>query len=283
MTLRCAPVSGKGRCVVEARDELAVDRVADADRLLLDRALAEDERELHPQQLVEDEPAASAALRVHRFGCVDRPERLLPTLQVQPLQHRVGHRIGDPPWAAPRERGLDPARDLPRREARLLGLRVHGHDPAGAVADEVDHRVGHGEPAAVRLGPPEERNLQAGVELSLPPRLVEEHEPEPPRLVARLDRDHLLAGASRRLVRRSDRDEDERLLTVAQVPDAGFVRAVDPTARVVGEKVEHGRHAELFEPVCLLGADPLQRGDRDRVQIAQREGRWVRGHRCAGA
>ena len=198
---------------------------------LLERALALHERELHPQQLVEDEPAAGA--RVARPSIRARGSPRAPargSTRRSRCSTAVGHRIGD---ARGRHRAsalLDQPGDLPRREAGLLGLRVHRHDPAGAVADEVDHRVGHGEPAAVRLGPPEERNLQAGVELSLPPRLVEEHEPEPARLVARLDCDHLLAGASRRLVRRSDRDEDERLLTVAQVSDAGFVRCGRPSA-----------------------------------------------------
>ena len=145
---------------MEAGDEPTVDHVGDAERLLLDRPLAQHERELHPQQLVEHEPAPRGALRVHRLGSVDRPKRVLPTLEVEPLQHRCRHRIGDATHAAARERRLHPTRDLPCRQPGLLRLWVHRHDAPGAIADEVDDRIRHGEPPSVRLDPTEERDLE---------------------------------------------------------------------------------------------------------------------------
>ncbi len=106
--------------LVKADDELAVDHVADADGFLLERPLAQHERELHPQQLVEHEPAAGDALRVHGFGRVDRAQGPLTALELQSTHHARWHRVGDAPRSTARQRRLDPARDLPRRQSRLL-------------------------------------------------------------------------------------------------------------------------------------------------------------------
>ena len=65
--------------------------------------------------------------------------------------------------AAPRaalEGVLDPAGELPRRELDLLALRVDRHDAPGAVADQVDDRVGHLQPTSVRVDLAEQRDLR---------------------------------------------------------------------------------------------------------------------------
>ena len=79
----------------------------------------------------------------HRLGGVDAGERLGPGHQVVAVEHPVGHGIGQTPAGRPPQGLGHPVADLPGGQARLLGLRVDGHDAPGAVADEVDDRVGH--------------------------------------------------------------------------------------------------------------------------------------------
>ena len=73
-----------------------------APRRALEVALSLDEGELHPQQLVEDEPAAGHLLVGHRVGRVDTGEGLGAAHQVVAVEHPVGHRVGQPARAARR-------------------------------------------------------------------------------------------------------------------------------------------------------------------------------------
>ena len=164
--------------LVEAADELALRLMADAARRPLVGPLAHHEHDLDAQELVEREPPASGLLLGHRLRQVDAEERLLPADQAVPTTHVLGKRIEHAANAAPLERVLDPVGDLPRGELRLLALRIDRHDAAGAIADEIDDRVGHLQSAAIGLGPAEQRHRHVRLELPLAPRLVEEHDRE---------------------------------------------------------------------------------------------------------
>mgnify|MGYP006899820422 CR=1 FL=1 len=84
------------------------------------------------------------------------------------------HRVGDPPFATAAQRLLDPAGELPGVELGLLALRVDRHDATGPVADQVDDRVRHLQPAAVGVGLALEGDLQRLFQLPLRLRLGEE-------------------------------------------------------------------------------------------------------------
>ena len=82
--------------------------------------------------------------------------------EAEPLAHRRGHRVGD---AALARSGASASSTQPAisqvSSCGLLALRVDRHDPAGAVADQVDDRVRHLQPAPVRVGLAEQGDLQA--------------------------------------------------------------------------------------------------------------------------
>ena len=249
--------------VAQPVDQLAGDVVADAQRLALERPLAHDQHGLHPQQLVERQPSASPCLVGHRLGQVDEPQRVGAIEQAQPLLHRPRHRVGDAPSRAALERVLDEAGDLPRGERHLLALRVDRHDAAGAVADEVDDRVGHLQPAAVHLGLAEQRDVQPFVQLLLAPWLVEEGDGEPAAAVADHRGDHRLAVAGDPLGDAAHGDEHQRLLARLEVAHPRLVGAVDPTPRVEGQEVEDRRDAERLQRRLLALADTAQPFDAD--------------------
>ncbi len=184
--------------LVEARDELAVDHVADADGLLLERPLAQHERELHAQQLVEHQtPAGDALARPSTRACGSSatPARGSRAAAAAPHPRAPDRRcpaVGSAPSAVSTHPAISHV-----VSPGLLRLRVDGDDPPGPVADEVDDGVRHRAGGPGTLGLAEQRHLEAGLQLPLPPGLVEEDDPEPARLVAGLDGDHHLAGAGR--------------------------------------------------------------------------------------
>ena len=139
------------RCV-EPLHQLAPDGVAEALRRPLELTFAQHEDELYPQQLVEREPPASCLLLAHRLGGMDRAERLLASHEFEPVEDRIGDGVCDPAIAASPQRLLDPAGQLPGVELRLLALGIDGHDPAGAVTDQVDDRIRHLQPTPVGVG-----------------------------------------------------------------------------------------------------------------------------------
>ena len=99
---------------VEAPHELAADLVRDARAVALERALAQHQHQLDPQQLVERQPAPGLLLVAHRLGQVDLRERHAAVDEREPLRTALGHRVGDAALVAAPQRLLDQAGDLPR-------------------------------------------------------------------------------------------------------------------------------------------------------------------------
>ena len=126
---------------METRHQLAAHLVRDPRGTAFECSLSQHERELQAEQLVEDEPAPGLVLLMHRLGMVDAAECRGAVDEVEPIEHRRGHRVGE--LAGALEHLIEPACDVPRVEARLVRLRIDGDELAGAVADEVDHRVRH--------------------------------------------------------------------------------------------------------------------------------------------
>ena len=262
----------------EPLDELAGRGVGDAALLALQAPLAQDEGELHAQQLVEREAVPGDLLLPHRLREVDATQRRRPVGEAVLGAKVVGQRVGDAPLGAAAQRLLHPAGELPRRELRLLALGVDRDDPPGAVADEVDDRVRHLEPAPVGVGLAEEGDLQALGQLALAPRLVEEHDVHPARVVADRDVHHAPPVAGPARARRAHGRQHERLLARDQVGDARLAGAVDPATGVRGDEVEHRLDADLLERRLLLRPDPTQALDGDRRQVAERDRLGHRRH-----
>ena len=86
------------------------------------------------------------------------------------------HGLGE--LAGTLEHLVEPPRDVPRVDARLVGLRVDRDELAGAVADEVDDGVRHLLATLVHVELAEHEHLHPRPQLPLPPRLVEEREPQ---------------------------------------------------------------------------------------------------------
>ncbi len=253
----------------QAADELAADRVADALRLALERALAHDEHGLHAQQLVEGETSARHFLLRVGLGEVDADERLVARHHAEAAHHRGRQRVGESARLAAVQRVRHPAGDLPCAERGLLALRIDRHDLAGAVADEVDDGVGELQTAAVHLRLAEQSDLQAFAELPLAPRLVEEHDVHASAAVAHDRFDDAAPVAADSLGDAAHRDEHECFHSRQQIAHPALVGAVDPPAGIRGEQIEHAVHAHLVQRRELLVADALQPFDADLGQLAQ--------------
>jgi hypothetical protein len=129
--------------------------------------------------------------------------------------------------------------------------------------------VGHLQPAAVHLGLPEERYLQALAQLLLAPRLVEEDHVETAAAVAHHGLDDGPTVAPDALGDGADSHQHQRLASGLQVADPALVGAIHPAPRVRGEQVEHVLDAHLAQRCELLVAHPLQPIDPDRGQVAK--------------
>ena len=165
--------------------------VRDAGGGTLHLLLASHQRELDPEEFVEHQPVAGPLDVAEVLRGVDAPHRRPARLEVPALEDGRRHRVGDATGPAPAQRLRHPPGDLPRGEPGRVGLRVDRHDPAGAVAHEVDHRVRHLALALEQLHPAEHRHVhRGGAELALPPRLVEERAAETAAVVAHLGTHH---------------------------------------------------------------------------------------------
>ena len=253
--------------VVEAVHELAVDRVTDALCLALQRALAHHQRELQPQQLVEHEALARRLSRAHRLRRVHLVERPRAVDDIETVAPFARQRVGQ--LARPSQRLLHPATQLPGREAGLVRLGVDGHDAPGAVADEVDDRVGHLPPSPVGLELAEEHGVGALLQLLGAPRLVEERAAQIAGAIEHVDLDEgaALPGASR--LNPLHHREHHGLVADLEVLDGGLLRTVEVTARVVGDQVEDGRDLHRLQRLDLLGPDAVEHRDRQLGQLAQ--------------
>ena len=259
--------------------------VADRLRLTFERALAHHQDRLHPQQLVERQSPPRHFLLAHRLGHVDCAERVLAVDEAVAATHLERQRIGDAACRATLQRILDPAGDLPRAERGLLTLRVDRHDLAGAIADHVDDRVGHLQPAAVHVGLAEQRDLQALAQLLLAPGLVEEHHVQSTGAVADHGLDHRAPVAGDPLGDAAYGHQHQRLDAGREVTDARLVGAIHPPARVRGEQIEHGFDTDLTQRCELLLPHSLEPFDGDAAEGAQRQRPGVvgpRAGRCAG-
>ena len=136
---------------VEPADELATGLVTDADGVALHRPFAHHEHQLDPQQLVERQTAPGPLLVVERLGQVDVVQRGAAVDQPEAATDGPRDGVVHAPLPGALEGVLDPSGKLPRVELGLLALRIDRDDAPRAVADQVDDRVGHLQPAAVRV------------------------------------------------------------------------------------------------------------------------------------
>ena len=162
----------------EAVGEFTGDLVGDTRRLPLDTALATNQFELHPQQFVEHEPPTSLAHLRHRLRLMDTEQRRRPVDEIEPVKHRLRHRIIKTPRAASVHRLLNKHDEITSQQARLLRLGVNRNDPTGLVADQIHNRAGHLPLAPIQLTLAVHHQGHAGCQLFLPPALVEEREPQ---------------------------------------------------------------------------------------------------------
>ena len=155
---------GKREAVAEATEQLTVNLVADPDGVPFDRSLAHHQDHLQAKQLVEGQaPPGELAVGqgIRGVDLVQGPVASRAGFRRQ--RHGSGQRIRE--GAGPPQGLRHPVTDLPAAHARLLRLRVHRDDPAGAVPDQVDHRIRHPGPAPEALHLAEHHDLGAFAQL----------------------------------------------------------------------------------------------------------------------
>jgi hypothetical protein len=257
----------EGQLGMEATHEVALYDVTDALGLALGGPLAQDQRQLQAEQLVEHQPSASGLGGGHRLGSVDAVERLGPFHQSQALPPTSGQRFGERSGAL---QGLrHPAAYLPGHQPRDLRLGVDGHDAAGAVPHQVDDRVGHLAPAPVRLDLAEQHRLGAHRQLAGSPRLVEEDGPEVAGPVGQVDLHQrpTLAGAAGAHLPHPG--QHQSLVPRSKIAQAGLAGPVEVAPRIVRQQVQHGVDPDGGQGFGLLGPDPGQLPDGDVGQLGQ--------------
>ncbi len=156
---RAELIGGQGeRQLGEERvDQPTVDNVADPRLLRRQRPLAGDQSDLHPQELVEHEPAVRGALFDHRIGTVDGPHRDGAADEIMPVEQRLVDGVGEPARRALGERLTDECSQLPGEDFRFARLRIDRQDHAGLVvgdagaAEHIDDRHRHLSFAAVHV------------------------------------------------------------------------------------------------------------------------------------
>ena len=160
---RCAPVSSNGRAAVQP---LGRARRRPSWRMPRD---SRSSARLRSTSTVWTRSSSSNASRRRacslsrdRLGQVDAVERRRAVDAARSAgARRRRERVGDAPRAAACASASSTQPAISHVDQRgLLALRVDRHDATGAVADEVDDRVGHLQPAAVHLGLAEQRDLQ---------------------------------------------------------------------------------------------------------------------------
>ena len=239
----------------------------------LEGAPAQHQRQLQPEELVEDQAPARRPHDRRRLGQVDGPERLGPAPQVEGGPPLLGQRVRQLAGAV--ERLLDVGADLPARQAGLGRRRVDRQDAQRATpgadrgGDDVDDRVDHLSAAPVLPDLPPEDGLGPRLELLGPPGLVEEHHGEASGGVAHHHVDDGAAVPRPPRSHRLHRGEHGRLVAGPQVGDIGLTGAVDVPARVRGEQVEHRLDAELFQTLDLRRGHGGEHRHRSSGEVAQ--------------
>ena len=232
--------------------------------------LPTDQGHLDAQQLVEHEASTGLQHLLHALGPVDAPVGLGPVDQPVPVADPGWHRVGQAPDLHGATQGLaDQGVDVPAVEARRLALRVDGDDPTRPVPHQVDHRAGHLEGAPVLVGLAEHHGLHALPQLLLPPRLVEEGEPQAAGVVATPHLDQRLPVPSPAGRRPVDADQDHALDARGQLGDGGLPAAVEVATRVEAEEVEDGDDPDGTQGLLAGRSDAVQVGDRAGVQFPQ--------------
>ena len=170
------------------------------------------------------------------------------------------------------------ARQLPAREARLLGRGVHGDHPhrlgGGSLVavhpdDDVDDGVHHPRRAPVDLELAEEERLDPGAQLLGAPGLVEERDGHLARLVRDVDLHERAALLRAARAHGPHLGEHDRLVADREVREVRLARAVEVPAREREEQVEDRADAEGLERLGSLRPDARETVDRDLVELGE--------------
>ena len=128
-------------------------------------------------------------------------------------------------------------------------------------------------PIAVQL--PEHHHLLALGQLAIPPRLVEEDQPQPTGLVADSHIDH--RAASRKLLREHavHSGHHHGLNTVFEIADSRLVGPVDVAAGIVGQQIQHRLHFNRSQCPAFGPAHSAQHFHIHAVEVDHGERRPV--------
>jgi len=249
--------------------------VRDAAGVLRERRLARDERELQPHELVEDEPGPRRRHVGHGVGGVDPAHRRGPALEPEAGGERLKG-VGELPRALERL-GARP-RELPAREPRLRRRGVdrdHAHRPSRGPRvtvhpdEDVDDRVHHPAAPPVEVEGAEEQRLDARRQLLRAPRLVEEGDGHPARLVLDVHLHQRAPVARAPGPDRHDLGQHDGLVADGEVGEVRLLGPVVVPPREREQQVEHradpGRPQRLGTP----GPDRAQPVDIDLVELRE--------------
>ena len=197
---------------------------------------------------------------------MDPPHRRGASDEVEFIEHRRGHRVEQRSRAT---KGLfDEAAHLPTREAGLARGRIdrdHAADLGGVTFvatrpdDDVHDGIGHLTLAAKVGHLAKEEGLYADRQLTLAPRLIEEHDVQRVAVVGDAHLDHRLSLLRPPALHLGDLAEDRGLLADREVAEVDPLGPVDVATGIDGKEVKdrldthrrEGRHS-LFADVAQL-------------------------------
>ena len=248
-----------------------LDVVGDAAGVRGRGALAHDEGDLDPEQLVESEPAPGENGLFHRLGLVDGTERRGAAHQPGRGPPGLVERVGE--LARPLERLRHVPGELDRGDPRPPGLGVDRHDPAGLAGlgrpDDLDDRVRHLEGRPVAVDPAEQRHLTALGQLLRAPGLVEKRHPQLAGAVVDLGLDDAAPAPQAPERHLPHRRRDDPDVAGHELGDRDGVRPVGVAPWVVGEQVEDRGDPHRLERRPLAVPDPPQLGDGEPLELSE--------------
>ena len=143
LVVRTALGSGQVESQVgqEVIDQRPLGVVADADSGALEFPLAPHERNLNSEQFVIDESTFRLGDLGHRLGCVNLSEGFGASDQGVSSEEPRWDRVGQAAERAAAQGLADRLGNLGGADAGLLAVRIHRHDAAGLIADQVDESL----------------------------------------------------------------------------------------------------------------------------------------------
>ena len=154
-------------------------------------------------------------------------------------------------------------------DSRFLRLRIDRHNPTNSGTNFVDKGIRHS-PTTIKDSDLS-KNRDGGSdwqELQAPP-LIEETDVKRTGVVSHGDDDELASVLAPDRTTGLHRCEKYNFLIEWRIANRDFFRAIDVTARIIRQHIEHGTNTERCQCFCPLGRHTFQFSDRQIGELCQ--------------